>query len=140
MRKSRIVLCTLVGLAACNRAPEPQANNAVANAAEPKRPSFCFFKLEETKGWKASAGADGNVTVTGQAHVKDSRYRAQLGEPEIEGKAAKLWLTITTNMTGYGAPDDWWDVTAQVPASAGVESVSVMCGDKSIAELPLKKG
>lgn len=141
MRRSIVLLCALGGLAGCNQSGEQTAaTNNAANAAEPKRPSFCFFKDEETKGWKAAAASDGAVTVTGKAHIKDSRYRGQLGEPEIQGKAAKLALTITTNMTGYGAEDDWWDVSAKIPASAAVESVTVTCGDKTLAELPLKKG
>ena len=141
MRRSIILLCAAAGLAGCNQASEEQANNAAANAivAAAKHPTFCFFKDEETKGWKASAGAKG-VTVTGKAHVKDGRYKAVLGEPEIAGAKASVWLTIGTNDTGYSAEDDWWDLSARIPAVAAVESVSVMCGKKSIAELPLKKG
>lgn len=140
MRRSIIVLCA-AGLAGCNQASEEPANNAAANtaAAAAKRPTFCFFKDEETKGWKASAGAKG-VTVTGRAHVKDGRYKAILGEPEIAGARASVWLTIGINDTGFSAEDDWWDLSTQVPAAAPVESVSVMCGKKSIAELALKKG
>jgi hypothetical protein len=140
MRRSIVLLCALASVAGCNQSSEQSAaaNNTAANAAEPKRPSFCFFKPEETKDWKVSVAADGKVTVTGKGHVKDSRYRPQLGQAEIEGKTAKLPLSITTNMTGYGTADDWWDVSAAIPA--GLDSVSVTCGDKSIADLPLKKG
>jgi hypothetical protein len=80
------------------------------------------------------------VTVSGKAHVKDGRYKAVLGEPEIAGTKASVWLTIGANDTGYSAEDDWWDLSAKIPAAAPVESVSVMCGKKAIAELPLKKG
>jgi hypothetical protein len=141
MRRSIIVLCAAAGLAGCNQASEEPANNAAANTivAAAKHPTFCFFKDEETKGWKASADAKG-VTVTGKAHVKDGRYKAVLGEPEVAGARASLWLTIGINDTGYSAEEDWWDLTAQIPAGAPVESVSVMCGKKAIAELPLKKG
>jgi len=141
MRRSIIALCAAAGLAGCNQASEEPANNVAANTAvaAAKHPTFCFFKDEETKGWKASAGAKG-VTVTGKAHVKDGRYKAVLGEPEIAGTKASVWLTIGTNDTGYSAEDDWWDLSAQIPAAAAVEGVSVMCGKKAIAELPLKKG
>ena len=141
MRRSIIALCAAAGLAGCNQASEEPANNAAANAsvAAAKHPTFCFFKDEETKGWKASADPKG-VTVTGKAHVKDGRYKAVLGEPEIAGAKASVWLTIGTNDTGYSAEDDWWDLSAQIPAVTAVESVSVMCGKKAIAELPLKKG
>ena len=141
MRRSIILLGAVVGLTGCNQASEEPANNAAAKTAvaAAKHPTFCFFKDEETKGWKASADAKG-VTVTGKAHVKDGRYKAILGEPEIVGAKASVWLTIGINDTGYSAEDDWWDLSAQVPTAAAVESVSVMCGKKSIAELPLKKG
>ena len=95
MRRSIILLPALGVLAACNQAADQPAANATGNAAAPaKKPGFCFFKPEEMKGWKASADAKGNITVTGKAHVKDSRYVAQFGEPEIEGSTASLALTI----------------------------------------------
>jgi hypothetical protein len=141
MNRSIILLCAAAGLANCGQASEPPANNATANTAvaAAKHPAFCFFKDEETKGWKASADAKG-VTVTGKAHVKDGRYKAVLGEPEIAGTKASVWLTIGTNDTGYSAEDDWWDLSAQIPAATALESVSVMCGKKAIAQLALKKG
>jgi hypothetical protein len=38
-------------------------------------------------------------------------------------------------MTGFGARDDWWDVTATIPNSAAIETVTVACGAKTLAEL-----
>jgi len=141
MRKSILVLSASTLLAACGQSAEQPANNTANKVAEVKHPTFCFFKDEETKGWAVKADANGNVTVTGKAHVKDSRYMAQLGEPEVQGNKAKVWLTIGANSTGYAANDeDVWDVSATIPAAGAVESVSVMCGPKSIAELALKKG
>jgi hypothetical protein len=142
MRRSIILLSASTLLAGCGQSAEQPANNSAANAAaEVKHPTFCFFKDEETKGWAAKADATGNVTVTGKAHVKDSRYMAQLGEPEVQGTKARVWLTIGANSTGYAANEqDVWDVSATIPAAGAVESVSVMCGPKSIAELALKKG
>src|SRR5262245_27968883 len=137
MRRSILLLsaCTLV--AACGQAAEQPANNVAANTvAETKHPSFCFFKDEETKGWTAKLDKSGNVTVAGKAHVKDSRYMAQLGDPEVQGNKASVWLTIGTNTTGYAANEqDVWDVTTTIPAAAAVENVRVMCGKKAIAEL-----
>jgi hypothetical protein len=141
MRRSVILLPALGVLAACNQAADQPAANATGNAAAPaKKPGFCFFKPEEMKGWKACADAKGNITITGKAHVKDSRYVAQFGEPEIEGSTASLALTIAQNSGTYGATDDWWDLKATIPAKPALESVSVTCGGKAVADLPLKKG
>ena len=141
MRRSIILLPALGVLAACNQAADQPAANATGNAAAPaKKPGFCFFKPEEMKGWKASADAKGNITVTGKAHVKDSRYVAQLGEPEIEGSKASIAVTIAQNSGTYGAVEDWWDLKASIPANPAIQAVSVTCGPKSIAELALKKG
>ncbi len=141
LMRSIILFCAAAALAGCNQAGEEPANNASANtsAAAAKHPTFCFFKDEETKDWKASADAKG-VTVSGKAHVKDGRYKAVLGDPEIAGTEASVWLTIGTNDTGYSADEDWWDLRARIPPGTAVESVSVMCGKKTIAQLALKKG
>ena len=141
MRRSMILLCAAAGLAGCNQASEEPANNVAANTAvaAAKHPTFCFFKDEETKDWKASADPKG-VTVSGKAHVKDGRYKAVLGDPEIAGTEASVWLTIGANDTGYSADADWWDLSAKIPPGTAVESVSVMCGKKAIAQLALKKG
>ena len=37
--------------------------------------------------------------------------------------------------TGYGAPDDWWDLTALIPNSAAITSVTVTCGSTTAAQL-----
>ena len=141
MRRSIILLTAAAGVAGCNQTVEQPANNVTANAAAPaKKAGFCFFKPEETKGWKASLDAKGIITVTGKAHVKDSRYVAQLGEPEIEGSKASIAVTIAQNSGTYGAVEDWWDLKASIPANPAIQAVSVTCGPKSIAELALKKG
>src|SRR5689334_4429869 len=115
------------------------ANQAAANAAQPKkRPAYCFFKDSETKGWAASRDKDGNIKVKGKAYRQDSRYQAVLGPPEISGTTATIAPTITQNMTGYGAENDWWDVTATIPNSAAVETVTVTCGAKTLATLAVK--
>lgn len=141
MLRSIILLGAAAVIAGCNQAAQEPARNVAANSAVAtvKHPTFCFFKDEETKDWKASADAKG-VTVSGKAHVKDGRYKAVLGDPEIAGTQASAWLTIGTNDTGYSADEDWWDLSAKIPPGTAVESVSVMCGKKTIAQLALKKG
>jgi hypothetical protein len=131
------------GVAGCSQGTENQASaaaNAASNAAAAKKhPTYCFFAADSTKGWKASRDAKGNAVVKGQAHLEDRRYKASLGDPDVSGNAASLWLTMPINDTGMGAPDNIWDVSATVPDSAAVESVKVMCGKKTLADLPLKK-
>lgn len=131
------------GASGCSQGSDNQANasaNAAANApAAKKHPTYCFFAADSTKGWKASRDAKGNAVVKGTAHLEDRRYKASLGDSEVSGNAASLWLTMPVNDTGLGAPDNTWDVSATVPDSAAVESVKVMCGKKVLADLPLKK-
>jgi hypothetical protein len=131
------------GVTGCSQGTENQANaaaNAVSNAASAKKhPTYCFFAEGTTKGWKASRDTKGNVVVKGTATLEDRRYKASLGDPEIAGTVASLWLTMPVNDTGMGARDNSWDLSATVPDSAAVESVKVMCGKKTLADLPLKK-
>ena len=131
------------GVAGCSQGADNQANaaaNAAADAASAKKhPTYCFFAEGTTKGWKASRDAQRNVVVKGQAQLDDRRYKASLGDPEVEGTAATLWLTMPVNDTGMGAQGNNWDLSATVPGSAAVESVKVMCGKKVLADLPLGK-
>jgi hypothetical protein len=141
MRGKLVLLCAAAILVGCNDAGDNVATNAAANAtaAEPKHSAYCFFKDEETKAWKASLDKSGNVTVTGKAHVKDSRYKPELGQPKITGTAAEVWPTLVVN-SGYASPDNWWDVSFTIPNSAAAESVAVRCGRKTVAELTVKRG
>ncbi|MEO8454120.1 MAG: hypothetical protein ABI454_03085 [Sphingomicrobium sp.] len=127
-------------VAGCNQGGDTKAAgpaNASANsaAAKPKHPSYCFFKDSETKSWSAARDAQGNVTVKGKAHIEDTAYSAQLAAPEVSGLSATLWLTMSPNPGPYGAVDNWWDVAATVPNSGGVDSVTVRCGTKNVAQL-----
>jgi len=117
------------------------AANAAANATAsgPKRAAFCFFKNNETKGWTATASADGNVVVKGKAFRSDPRYMAQLGEAQVTGSHAEIVPTIGLNTTGFAAPENWWDVSATIPNSSAVTSVTVRCGKKMLAELSIKR-
>lgn len=122
----------------CNQTESTPANNEAANAvaaAAPKRPSYCFFKDSDTKGWSASRDAQGNVTVKGKGHLDDTAYMAQLTEPEVTGTSAKLWLTMGTNTGPTGAPENWWDVKAVIPNSGVIATVTVLCGTKTVAQL-----
>jgi hypothetical protein len=40
--------------------------------------------------------------------------------------------------SGYQDADRWWDVSATIAGSAGVKSVSVMCGAKEVATVAVK--
>ena len=125
-------------LAGCNKGAETNApGNVTTNAAEsaPKHPTYCFFKDADTKGWAASRDAEGNVTVKGKASLEDTRYMAALGPPDISGTSASLWLLMNPNTGTYGAPGNWWDVTATVPNSSAVAAVTIMCGTKTVAQL-----
>ena len=137
MRTLIILTCAAAGLSACGQSNDNQAaNQAAANVAQPKtKVAYCFFKDSETKGWTASRGKDGNIIVKGKAYREDSRYRAVLGEPTITGTAVEIAPTLQQNDTGYGAPENWWDMTATIPNSAAADTVDVKCGDKTVAEL-----
>ena len=139
--RNLILLLGAAGLAACGSSDQ-QAKDAAAKAAaapKPEKPPHCFFKDADTKGWKASVDKDGNVVVTGKAYRSDSRYQAVIGKTVIAANGATVWPTITINTTGYGAPDNWWDIKATLPGSAAVDHVTVKCGAKSVAELAIKR-
>ena len=131
----------LAALAGCNQGSETTANqaNASANAAaaKPKHPTYCFFKDSDTKGWAASRDAAGNVSIKGKAYVEDTRYAAELDQPEISGTSASLWLTMGPNTAATGAPENWWDVKTGIPNSYAIDSVTIMCGTKTVAQLKL---
>ena len=141
MKNNVLILALMAGLPSCGQQSdtEPAANASVNREATAEHPRFCFFKDEETKGWAAKRGPSGDIAVSGKAHVKDSRYQATLGSPEMAGTTAKLWLSINPNSGTYGATDDWWDVSATVPGGAAVTDVTVMCGPKAIAQLKVPR-
>jgi len=134
----RIVLIASAAamLLGCGKS-DKTANEAAAEPVK-KKVAHCFFKDSETKGWAASRGKDGNIKVKGKAYRSDSRYQAVLGPPEVAGTMVSIAPTITQNMTGFGAEDDWWEVTATIPNSAAVDTVTVNCGAKTLATLPVK--
>jgi len=141
MRRDLHLLAAVAALASCNQAASNDSANAAANvaAAKPKHGSYCFFKDEEAKGWKASLDPSGNVTVAGKMHVSDARYKAELGEAEVTGTTAELWPTLVVNDTGYASVDNWWDVRLTIPDSKAVTSVAIRCGSKTKAELTVKR-
>lgn len=118
--------CGQSGDSSATRQPAPQAS---------KKPAYCFFKEEETKNWAAHRDTSQNIVLTGKAHVKDSRYKAVLGEPVPSGASADIAPTIGQNDGAFGAPGDWWDLSAAIPNSAKVGEVVVHCGEKVIAKL-----
>lgn len=138
MRKFLLMFGTAVVLAGCGQSRDDGgANQAAAKAPPKKKPTYCFFKDAETKGWAASRDKDGNIVVKGKAYRSDPRYQALLGPATVTGTSAEISPSIQQNATGYAAPDNWWDVTATIPNSAGVDSVKVSCGAKTLAELPV---
>lgn len=133
MRKLMLVVGWAMFLAGCGQSGSEPAANQGANTAAAAKPAvrhFCFFKPGETKGWKVAADGKGNMTVSGKAHVKDPRYKAELGQPDVDGANATLWLAIQPNTTGFAAQDDWWDVSFTIPDASAVQSVAVRCDDK----------
>ena len=144
MRKSLVLLGAAAALAGCGRsADNGTTNNAVTNsaAAEAPRPAYCFFKDSETKDWKAKLDKSGNVVVSGKAYRQDSRYKALLSPATVSGTNAEVAPTITQNDGPFGAPDDWWDVSETIPNSQAVVTVTVKCGDETLATItvPRKK-
>ena len=140
MRKLVVLLCGTLLVGGCNQSATNDSN-AAANAAAPARPKvnhYCFFPKDAQRGWTASRDAKGNVVVKGKARVDDVRNKADLGQPEIAGSSAKLWLTLTTN-SSYAAPDNWWDVSFTIPDSAAVDEVTVNCdAERVFADLKVK--
>lgn len=144
MRTSIILLGAAAGLASCSPSSEHSVSgNAEANAASPpaQKAAYCFFKDSDTKEWKAKAGKDGNVVVSGKAFAEDARYKALLAPAVIHGAGAEIAPTITTNDTGFAAPGNWWSVSETIPGSEAVTTVTVKCGEETLATLsvPRKK-
>ena len=128
----------LAGCGQANDSAEASAN--VAKAAAPaKKVPYCFFKDENSKGWTASSGKDGNVIVKGKGYVADGRYMAAVKPAEIEGSTASLQLAMPQNDTGYSKTDGWWDISSTIPQSAAVDTVKVLCGAKTVATLEVKR-
>ena len=138
MRQS-IILGAAAALAACGQSSDQTAadNSAANSAVEKPRPAYCFFKDAETKGWKGEVDKDGNVVVSGKAYREDARYKAVLGPATVSGANAEIAPTITANDTGFAAPDNWWDVTATIPNSQAVDTVTVKCGADTLAIIRL---
>ena len=85
-----LLVAGAAGVAGCSQSADNQsAANAASNAVEGKKhPTYCFFAEGTTKGWKASRDAQRNVVVKGTAQLYDRRFKASLGDPEVEGTAA----------------------------------------------------
>lgn len=142
MRRSIILLAAAAGLTACGQPSDDGANatNAAANAAvEKPKPAYCFFTGSDTKGWKAAVDSSGNVVVTGKAYDEDRRYKAVIGPATVSGNSAQVAPTIAPNDTGFGAPGNWWDIKQTIPNSQAVSSVTVTCGEKTLATLEVPR-
>lgn len=133
--RNLFLLLSAAALAACGQQGDDATRNQVAVRPTKPKPPYCFFKDSETKDWKASRDKQGNVVVKGKAFRLDSRYRAVIGKIDVAPARIILWPTIEQNDTGYGAPDNWWDIKVTIPNSAALDSVEVHCGDKTVAQL-----
>ena len=141
MHKSVILFGAAAALAGCGQSSDNSASKEAANssAAEAPRTAYCFFQDSETKDWKAALDKSGNVVVSGKAYRQDSRYKAILSPATVKGTNAEVAPTIVQNDTGYGAPGDWWPVTETIPNSQAVETVTVKCGDETLAKLTVPR-
>jgi hypothetical protein len=135
MRKF-MLLVGVAGLAGCGGSDD-QATNQVAKAPAKKKAGYCFFKEPDTKAWSAKRGKGGDIIVKGKAYRQDGRYMAVLGPATVTGATAELSPTVTTNNTGYSMEDGWWDVSATIPNSAAVTTVTVSCGPRTLATIAL---
>ena len=126
-------------LTACGQSADDSATEGSAKPPAPKKKiPYCFFKDEETKGWSAKRGADGNIIVKGKVYREDSRYQAILKPALVNGTRAEVTPDLQQNSGAYGAPDNWWDVSQTIVNSSGVDTVDVTCGGKTIANLKVK--
>jgi hypothetical protein len=143
--KTLLWMATGLALAGCgqsdNNDKDNAGNSAVNEAAAqaPKHPTYCFFSDDHHKDWKASTDENGNVTVKGKAYLEDSAYIGALVQGEAQGDKASIWLQMAPNTTGYASRDGWWDVSGTIPNSAAVTSVTVMCGSKTAATVPVTR-
>ena len=143
MRRSIFLIGLAAAVSGCSQGSDNQSENQTNTAAaapENKHPTYCFFPdPADNKGWAVKTDKGGNVSVTGKAHYADRRYMARLSQSDVNGTTASVWLTATTNTTGSGALDDWWDVDTTIPNSAGVTEVKVMCGKHVFADLQVPR-
>ena len=134
MRKLLLLGASLM-MTGCGQSTDQTANRVAKAAPAKKKVAYCFFKEPDTKGWTAKRGKDGNILVKGKAYRQDPRYKALLGPAIVTGSSAEISPTVTTNDTGFAAEDNWWDVSATIPNSAAVTSVTVSCGARLLAKL-----
>jgi hypothetical protein len=138
-----LLLGTATALAGCGKPSANEVdNNAAANAAAAEKPqsAYCFFKDSATKEWKAKLDKS-NVVVSGRGYAEDPRYKAVLSPATVNGTNAEIAPTLAPNDTGYASPDNWWAMSRAIPASEAVTTVTVQCGDETVATLkvPRKK-
>ncbi|HZU51087.1 MAG TPA: hypothetical protein VE968_04350 [Sphingomicrobium sp.] len=139
MKRLCILVSSSILLASCGRSEnQPTNNGAAANAAQAEKPhAYCFFKDEEMKGWTAKRDQHGDISVDGEAHVADPRYKASFSKVAVGPKKAIFELTISQNDLGYAMRDNWWHVGLIAPNSASLTEATVQCGDKLVADLKL---
>jgi hypothetical protein len=144
MFKSTTMLCaaTSLAIAGCNgRGLDSTTNNAEENAAAGPQGLLCAFDRSDTKDWSGKANADQSVSVTGKVHVSNSKYRAALFNPQVQGSVARVYLTQAENHTGQSPADGWWDVPYTIADNGSIQTVEVWCDmDTKFADFPVRRG
>lgn len=147
MRRTPIMTCAAAGLAliSCQKGPssnaQNQSSNALATGGGPAN-MICMFKPGETRNWAATVNPNGSITVTGQAHVSNPKYRAKLFNHQVSGSVARVYVTQAENSTGIAPSDGWWDVTPYtIPDNGSIQTVEIWCDmDTKFAQIPVRRG
>ncbi len=132
MRATVIAVIAAVLATGCSK---EAADQQVVAHPKKEKPPHCFFKPAETKGWALKV-VGGEAVVSGRAYRSDARYKAVLLEPKVDGRVAEIRPSIAVNDTGFATEDNWWDLTAKVPAAA-IDTIEVRCGSTLVASLAL---
>lgn len=125
-----------------------EANAAAAGnaaAGNGSAASFCFYRPDDVKDWKAVRGKAGTrsagmVIVTGKARTNDPQYMAQLDKTGVEGGVLRLWLTKAKQENPEEVPEDGWYDLRYGPGESGVTKVVVWCDRETyLAELDVEE-
>jgi len=91
------------------------------------------------EGLEGEAGPGRQRGGERKAYREDARYKATLAPATISGTIAEVTPSITQNDTGFAAPENWWDVSETIPNSQAIDTVTVKCGDATVATIKLQR-